>query len=207
MRDALDSPNLDVTSTQRQLGALEVVTAEQFQSIRTLQGSADSTFTFGSRATRPSSGAEGDRFFATDLNTLYVYNGTAWEVVVGLVSGTDAARAAYTPDATDNGLFFYTTDTGKLWEVSGGAWVDRFVEIDVTTSYQVANTKVIGVREAGWTAGTGTANKGAFATYAGQDVSAAYVEAEAQATDDATKANSQRIKALEDCLRTHGLIN
>lgn len=77
---------------------------------------------------------------------------------------------------------------------------------DVATSYKVAGTKVVGVQEAGWTAGTGTANKGAFATYAGQDVSAAYVEAEAQATDNAAKANSQRIKAIEDALRAHGLI-
>jgi hypothetical protein len=61
--------------------------------------------------------------------------------------------------------------------------------------------------ESGWTAGTGTANKGAFATYAGQNVSAAYVEAEAQATDDAVKANSQRIKAIEDALRACFLIN
>lgn len=148
MRNALDSPDLDVTATQRQIGALETQTLEQFQSIRTLQGSADSTFTFGSRATRPSSGAEGDRFFATDLNTLYVYNGTAWEVVVGFVSGTDATRAAYAPDATDNGLFFYATDTGKLWEVSGGAWVDRFVDIAVTTGFKVGTNYVVKARGA-----------------------------------------------------------
>lgn len=177
-----------------------------FQSIRAAGGSADSTFVFGARASRPATGLQGDRYFATDRQTLYCYSGTAWFVVVGFDSGTDAARAAITPDATDNGMFFWAADTGKLWEVSGGGWVDRFVEIDVTTSFQVANTKVVGARETGWTAGTGTANKGAFATYAGQDVSAAYVEAEAQATDDAVKANSQRIKALEDCLRTHGLL-
>lgn len=75
------------------------------------------------------------------------------------------------------------------------------------TSVLVAGTKVVGARETGWTAGTGVANKGAFATYAGQTVSAGYVQAEAQATDDATKGNSQRIKALEDAMRTHGLIN
>lgn len=79
--------------------------------------------------------------------------------------------------------------------------------VNVATSYNVAGTKVIGARETGWTAGTGTANKGAFATYAGQNVSVGYVEAEAQATDDAVKADSQRIKAIEDSLRTHGLIN
>jgi hypothetical protein len=78
---------------------------------------------------------------------------------------------------------------------------------DAKTSFKVNGTKVIGAQDTGWTAATGTANKGAYATYAGQTVSAAYVQAEAQATDNATKANSQRIKALEDMLRTHGLMN
>lgn len=205
--DTFNSPDIETTSSLRQIGALETQTLEQFQTIRTLGGSADASFTFGSRASRPSAGAEGDRYFATDRNWLYYYTGTQWAIVAGLWFTTDATRAAVTPDATDNGASVYTTDTNKLWRVSGGAWVDSFVSIDVTTSYEVGGTKVVGARETGWTTGTGTANKGAFATYAGQDVSAAYVEAEAQATDDAVKANSQRIKAIEDCLRTHGLLN
>jgi hypothetical protein len=79
--------------------------------------------------------------------------------------------------------------------------------VNVATSISIAGTKVLGARETGWTAATGTPNKAAFATYAGQTVSAGYVQAEAQATDNAAKANSERIKALEDALRTHGLIN
>ena len=62
-------------------------------------------------------------------------------------------------------------------------------------------------KQTGWTAATGTAAKGAYATYAGQTVSALYVQAEAQATDNAVKAISQRFKALEDDLRTAGIIN
>lgn len=62
-------------------------------------------------------------------------------------------------------------------------------------------------KQTGWTAATGTAAKGAYATYAGQTVSAAYVQAEAQATDNAVRAISQRFKALEDDLRTAGVIN
>jgi lysophospholipase L1-like esterase len=56
------------------------------------------------------------------------------------------------------------------------------------------------------TAATGTALTGAYATFAGQNVSVAYVEAEAQATDDAVKAASQRIKALEDAIRAAGIV-
>ena len=96
---------------------------------------------------------------------------------------------------TSTGDFEVDLQAAKHIDMVGGA------------GYAVNGTKVIGARETGWTAGTGTANKAAFATYAGQNVSAGYVEAEAQATDDAAKANSQRIKAIEDALRTHGLIN
>jgi len=148
MQTALESPSLDVTANTRQLGALATDTLDQFQTIRTLQGSADAAFTFGPRAARPSSGAEGDRFFADDLNTLYYYTGVQWAVVVGFNSGTDATRSAFTPDATDNGMFFYTTDTGKLWEVSSGAWADRFVDIAVTTGFKVGTNYVVKARGA-----------------------------------------------------------
>ena len=143
-----DTVEMDVAATQRQLGALETQTLEQFQTIRTLGGSADASFTFGPRASRPSTGAEGDRYFANDRQTLYYYTGVAWAVVVGFDSGTDATRAAITPDATDNGMFFYCTDTGKLWEVSGGAWVDRFVDISVTTGFKVGANYVVKARGA-----------------------------------------------------------
>jgi hypothetical protein len=81
------------------------------------------------------------------------------------------------------------------------------IDLPTGEAYYINSTQVVGARQTGWTAGTGTANKGAFATYAGHTASASYVQAEAQSTDDATKANSQRIKAIEDALRTHGLIN
>lgn len=45
----------------------------------------------------------------------------------------------------------------------------------------------------GWTASTGTANKGAYAVYAGAD-------------PDLT-ALSQRVKALEDAMRSNGIID
>lgn len=143
-----DSPGIDLTATQRQLGALETSTVEQFQTIRTLEGSADSSFTFGLRAARPASGAQGDRFLATDRNALYYYSGTVWGLVVGLGFGTNAVRAAMAVDSTDNNYGFYTTDTNKLWRVSGGVWVDLFVSLDVTTSYEVGGVKVVGAQGA-----------------------------------------------------------
>ena len=59
----------------------------------------------------------------------------------------------------------------------------------------------------GWTTATGTANRGAFAAYGGATMGAAYVQAEAQATDDAAKNASQRVKALEEALRSAKIIN
>jgi predicted transcriptional regulator len=100
--------------------------------------------------------------------------------------------AASTTAPTDTSLIKAKLNQDGLLDASG---------------FTVGWTQVVGARQTGWTAGTGTANKGAFATYAGHTASAAYVQAEAQSTDDATKANSQRIKAIEDALRTHGLIN
>ena len=78
---------------------------------------------------------------------------------------------------------------------------------DAKTEYRVNGTKVIGAQATGWTAGTGTALKAAFAAYAGATHTGAYVQATIQALDDAARNASQRVKAIEDALRTHGLIN
>lgn len=59
----------------------------------------------------------------------------------------------------------------------------------------------------GWTAGTGTANKGAFVVHTGQTISNPPTQAEVQAVDLAVQKNSQRIKALEDALRENGWID
>lgn len=150
MQSGLQSPDLDTTGTQRQLGALEQVTQAEFQSIRALGGSADATFTFGPRGSLPASGAQGDRYYATDIGArggyLYYYTGTVWELLTGWASGTDAQRSAYAPDTTDDGGYFWTTDTGKVWEVSSGAWVDRFVDIAVATGFKVGANYVVKAR-------------------------------------------------------------
>ncbi|RWP84729.1 MAG: hypothetical protein EOR11_19915 [Mesorhizobium sp.] len=96
-----------------------------------------------------------------------------------------------------NGNYTMTHTTGTL-TLSG---------ILVASQYNVGANKVVGARDTGWTAGTGTANKAAFAAYAGATMSAAYVQAEAQATNNAARDAAQRILAIETALRTHGLIN
>ncbi|WP_419722844.1 phage tail protein [Serratia marcescens] len=79
--------------------------------------------------------------------------------------------------------------------------------VNVSGSYKVAGLPVLGARQTGWTAATGTANKGAFNADPSFTVGATYSQAEVQALADALKAACQRIKALEDMARTHGMIN
>lgn len=152
MQSGLEAPSIDVTATQRQVGALETSTLEQFQTIRSVAGSADASFSFGARASRPTSGAQGDRYFADDIGArggyLYLWNGVAWEIIVGWASGTNAQRSGYTPDTTDSGGFFLTTDTGKIWEIVGSTWTDRFVTLDLTTSLKIGGTQVVGTQGA-----------------------------------------------------------
>ncbi|MGK9174110.1 phage tail protein [Yokenella regensburgei] len=79
--------------------------------------------------------------------------------------------------------------------------------LNVTTSYSVGGTKVIGARATGWTAATGTALLGAFNASQAYTVSAAYTQAEVTTIANGLIQARQRIKALEDMLRTHGLMN
>ncbi|ATY01446.1 phage tail protein [Klebsiella aerogenes] len=78
---------------------------------------------------------------------------------------------------------------------------------NVSVSYKVAGLQVLGARQTGWTAATGTANKGAFDADQVFTVGATYSQTEVQALADALRAERQRTKALEDAMRAHGLIN
>ncbi|EKP4391669.1 phage tail protein [Cronobacter malonaticus] len=79
--------------------------------------------------------------------------------------------------------------------------------LSVTTSYSVNGTKVIGARQTGWTAATGTALLSAFNASQTYSASATYTQSEISAMATGIVQARQRIKALEDALRAHGLIN
>ena len=76
-----------------------------------------------------------------------------------------------------------------------------------SASHKVAGLQVVGARQTGWTAATGTALLGAFNANQAYTVSAAYTQAEIQALAAGLVQVRQRNKALEDLLRTHGLMN
>lgn len=79
--------------------------------------------------------------------------------------------------------------------------------LNVNTSYSVGGTKVVGARRTGWTASSGTANRGAFNADQTFNVSNPPTQSEMQAMAAALTAARQRIKAIEDDDRAHGLIN
>lgn len=79
--------------------------------------------------------------------------------------------------------------------------------LNVTTSYSVGGTKVVGARATGWTAATGTALLGAFNANLTYTASATYTQSEVTAIGTGLQQSRQRIKALEDMLRAHGLMN
>jgi hypothetical protein len=79
--------------------------------------------------------------------------------------------------------------------------------LNVTTSYSVGGTKVVGARQTGWTAGTGTPLVGSFNANQAYTVSATYTQSEVSAIATGVQQARQRILALESALRTHGLIN
>jgi hypothetical protein len=127
-----------------------------FTSVRSLTSGAGSLST-GTRASKPGSAALNDFYFETDTGWLDYWAGTAWKYLAGINVGTDATRAAITVTANDNGALFFTNDQNKIWRVEAGAWVDKFVTLDLTTSLKVAGNKVIGARGAAVADATGGA--------------------------------------------------
>ncbi|MGL5487870.1 MAG: hypothetical protein ACRDC6_16515 [Shewanella sp.] len=78
--------------------------------------------------------------------------------------------------------------------------------IDVSTSYSVNGVKVVGAQIVGWTAATGSAFTGAFNSSLALPVGATYSQTEVTAIANALITTRQRLKAMEDALRQHGLI-
>lgn len=79
--------------------------------------------------------------------------------------------------------------------------------LDVASAYSVNGTQVVGARVTGFTASTGTALKGSFAADNNYTIGTTYSQSQVQALATDLRAARQRIKALEDAMRSHGLIN
>lgn len=82
-----------------------------------------------------------------------------------------------------------------------------YLPVNTMLGYMVAGIQVVGAQVTGWTAATGTQNKGAFNADGTRTVGGSYSQSEVQAMQNDLLAARQRIFALESAMRTHGLID
>jgi hypothetical protein len=138
-----------------------------------------------------STGTTGIRFGAASVHVLGV------NFSLGTFSGAPirlAAEQKIQLEATGAITIGYEA-SGTKFAVKSGA-TERLAINTSTGAISIAGSQVLAARKTGWGTPSGTLSRAAYASYAGQDVSVAYVEAEAQATDDAVKLLSQTVTAL-----------
>lgn len=107
-----------------------------------------------------------------------------------------------------------TTAEGKITTLQGD-YVSKSVTssqslaspLSVTTSYSISGTQVVSSRKTGWTSSTGGAFRGAFNADQAYPISNPPTQAEVQLMATGLTFVRQRVKAIEDDLRSHGLIN
>lgn len=121
--------------------------------------------------------------FAAEATWTSTSNPTTITFSVTPVGSTGDAVDSFSLDSNGN-ILPASNDTMKI-----GSAAKNLNKV-YSSAYHVGSTKVIGAQDTGWTAGTGTALKGAFNAN----------------TATATQA-AQRVLAIEQALRTHGLIN
>jgi hypothetical protein len=112
-------------------------------------------------------------------------------------------------DALDLSSDQATLLVDRPMSITGGAALTAnltAVNVDLTGVYKVATIQVVGARSTGWTADTGTAEKGAKATYTAPTISNPPTQTEVQNIANAVQGATRELKALKDALLTHGLI-
>jgi hypothetical protein len=136
--------------------------------------------------------------FAGDYSTVA---GAASKIV--LLSGTaygfgvSASQLDYSAPAAAAHVFYVNATQVAKFDASS-------LTLPVASVIKIGTNQIIGARKTGWGTPSGTLDRTALAAYAGQTVSAGYVQAEAQATDNAIKKLSQVVAALINDLHASG---
>ena len=126
---------------------------------------------------------------------------TITDAVNGIITAQNAADAAAADAAAAQGAADgaqTTADQGVTDAATAQATADAAQALAATAVQQDVGLP--------WIDATGTASRALYTSYAGQTVSAAYVQAEAQVTDNAVKALSQGFVALVNDLKANGVL-
>lgn len=121
-------------------------------------------------------------------------------------ANTGIANAATAQATANSALTLATTINGDYVSKTAAGAQAVFSTLQAA-SYLVAGLQVVGPRVTGWTAATGTALLGAFNANTAYAAGAVYLQAEATAAYAGLTEARQRIIALENAMRNHGLIN
>lgn len=150
----------------------------------------------------------------------WVLDGAAQQ---GLVLGATAASGANVPgipiwlqalDSTGTKRTGVLKQEGRyitMADVSLGTWPGLKIQqgdisLDAGHSLIINGQTVITGRQTGWTAGTGTPNRGIFNADSTQTINATYTRTQVQALQSQLLATQQRLLAIESVLIANGLI-
>jgi hypothetical protein len=124
----------------------------------------------------------------------------SFATAIGARSEVTTSKTVVLGRTTDNTVLGATGDDGS------GAKLQVTGSIKATTHYKVGANQVVGARDTGWSAMTGTGSKVSIAAAGAGTASASYVQAELQMALDRIAALEARLKAYDDMLVAHGLI-
>lgn len=155
---------------------------------------------------------------ANSANAISFQNVAAFEFINSLLTDVQAVANTAAANTQQALASISTIDTTQIQQETPlsidcsqkiGEIYQPDKSINTPVSYRVSGTQVVGPQATGWTAFSGAvvANKAAYTPAASYTVSAAYVQAEVTAIANAVVAANQRLRAIEEAIRTHGLIN